>query len=166
MKKRLVLAVVLALGSGVPIARAAPGNTSGAEAFALAGVLAPHSPVLSSTDRRDMARLFAGLPVTSPADRKISIAASSIECRTSGTDITSRTCDITYEDRRHGTHKVSRTGRLANEVLATLAAAKVGSGGAAGATNLAVTNLVCTVDPNELRRRVGGGAECTFENAG
>src|SRR6267143_5915537 len=60
MKKRTVLAVLFVLGQGVSIASAASGNTSGAPALALAGVMASHSSVLASFDRRAMARLFGG----------------------------------------------------------------------------------------------------------
>lgn len=166
MKKRLVVAVVLAQALGIPMASAATGNASGAPALALAGVVAPHSPALSSGDRRAVARLFNGTQITFPADQNISVGAASVECRTSSANIALRTCDITFQDRRHATRKVALTGRAANEVLATLAAARVPSGGDAAAPMLRVTNLACTIDPAEMRRRAGGGATCAFETGG
>jgi hypothetical protein len=60
MKKRTILAVSFVLGQGVSTASAAPGNASGPAALALAGVVASHSSVLASFDRRAMARLFGG----------------------------------------------------------------------------------------------------------
>jgi hypothetical protein len=150
-------AVLVALGKGITIASAASGNISGPAAVALAGVVAPHSPVLSSTDRRAMARLFAGNPISFPAGRKISVTADSIDCRVSSTDIVSRTCDLTFEDRRRGDGKVSRSGRAANELFATLAAAGVASGGAIGSTVEKVTKLVWTIDPSEIQQKAGSG---------
>ena len=62
MKKRTILAVSFVLGQGVSTASAASGNASGPAALALAGVVASHSLVLASYDRRAMARLFGGNP--------------------------------------------------------------------------------------------------------
>jgi hypothetical protein len=166
MNKCTVLAVFLVLGKGITIASAASGNASGPAALALAGVVAPHSPVLSSADRRSLARLFAGNPISFPAGRKISVAVDSIDCRVSGADIASRTCELAFEDRRRGERKVSRSGRPANELFATLAVAGVTSGGAAGSTFEKVTKLVCTIDPNEMRQKAGSGADCVFEKGG
>lgn len=163
MNKRMVLAVFLMLGKAIPIASAASGNASGPAALALAGVVAPHSPVLSSADRRSMARLFAGNPISFPAGRKISVTADSVDCRISTVDIASRTCALAFEDRRRGERKVSLAGRAANELFATLAVAGVASGGAAGSTFEKVTKLVCRIDPNEVQQRAGGGADCAFE---
>jgi hypothetical protein len=160
MKKHTMMAVLLALGNGITIASAASGNISGPAAVAIAGVVAPHSPVLSSADRRAMARVFAGSPISFPAGRKISVTANSIDCRVSSADIGSRACDLTFEDPRRGDRKVSGSGRAANELFATLAAA---SGGATGSTVEKVTKLVCTIDPNEIRQKAGSGADCVFE---
>lgn len=164
MEKRTVLAGLFALGQAITAASpasAASANASGAAALALAGVVAGHSPVLSSTDRRVMARLFADRPVTFPADRKLTVAASSIECRISSTDIASRTCELRFDERRHGARTVGLSGRAASEVFAALTAAGAGSGEVAK-----VSALSCTIDPNEIRRRAGGGADCVFEKGG
>jgi hypothetical protein len=159
MKKRTVLAVLFALGQGVSTAPAASETASGPAALALAGVAAAHSSALASYDRRAMARLFGGnSAIGFPPNRKISVAADSIVCRASNVDITSRTCDLTF-----GAGKRHLKGREANELTATLAAAGVAPEGAAGSIVESVTKLACTVDPNEIRQKAGGGAQCAFE---
>ena len=159
MKKGTTLAVLLVLGQGVSAASAASGSASGPAALALAGVVAVHSSVLGSFDRRAMARLFAGnSAINYPPNRKISVTADSIVCRASDVDITSRTCELAF-----GYGKRSLKGREANEVFATLAAAGVASEGAAGHIIESVTKLTCTIDPNEIRQKAGGGAQCAFE---
>ncbi len=163
MKKGAVLAAFLAMGTGVSIASAASGKVSGPSALALAAVVASHSPLLSSTDRRAIARVFAGNPISFPAGRKISVTANSIGCRISSVDIASRKCDLAFEDRRRGDRMVSLGGRAANELFATLAAAGVAPDGAAGSTFEKLNKLVCTIDPNEVRQKAGGGADCVFE---
>jgi hypothetical protein len=79
----LALALTLAFGqAGAWPASAAPGNTGGPSALALAGVVASHSSVLGSYGRRAMARLFSGHSAISfPPNRKISVTADSVMCR-------------------------------------------------------------------------------------
>jgi len=119
----------------VSTASAASGNASGPAALALAGVVASHSLVLASYDRRAMARLFGGHSAISfPPNRKISVTADSIVCRASNVDITSRTCELAF-----GAGKRLLKGREANELAATLAAAGVAPEGAAGSIIESVT---------------------------
>src|SRR5260370_23569903 len=93
MKKRPILAVLFVLGQGVSTASARSGNASGPAALALAGVVASHSSVLGSFDRRAMARLFGGNSAISfPPNRKNSVTADSLVCQASNVDITLRTC--------------------------------------------------------------------------
>jgi hypothetical protein len=159
MKKQTILAVLFVLGQGVSTASAASGNASGSAALALAGVVASHSSVLASYDRRAMARLFGGNSgISFPPGRKISVAADSIVCRASNVDITSRTCELTF-----GAGKRHLKGREANELAATLAAAGVAPEGAAGSIVESVSKLACAIDPNEIRQKAGGGAQCAFE---
>ena len=159
MKKRMGLAALLILGQAVSTASAASGSTSGPAGLALASVVAAHSSVLASFDRRAMARLFAGnSAIRFPPNRKISVNADSIVCRASNVDITSRTCELAF-----GAGKRFLKAREANELFATLAAAGVASEGAAGSTIESVTKLICTIDPNEIRQKAGGGAQCAFE---
>ena len=55
------------------------------------------------------------------------------------------------------------SGREANEVSATGLTAGASSEGAAGSTVESISKLVCTIDPNEIMKKAGGSAECTFE---
>lgn len=159
MKQQMVLASLLLLGLGVSTASAASGSASGPAALALAGVVSAHSSVLGSFDRRAVARLFGGnSAINFPPNRKISVNADSIVCRASDIDITSHTCELAF-----GVGKRMLKGREANELFATLTAAGVASEGAAGSIIERVTKLACTIDPNEIRQKAGGGAQCTFE---
>jgi hypothetical protein len=158
MKKCMVPAVLFVLGIGMSMASAAQGVASGPAALALAGVVASHSPVLSSADRRTVARLFAGNTVSFPQRRQISVTAASIDCRISNVDIMSRACEIAFGDRKR-----SLKGREANELFAVITAAGIAPEGAAGSTLQKVAKLVCTIDPNEIQKKAGGGAECSFE---
>jgi len=159
MKKFSFLAVLLVLGQGASTASAASGNASGPAALALAAVVASHSSVLGSYDSRAMARLFSGNSrISFPPNRKISVTTDSVVCRASNVDITSRTCELAF-----GAAKRVLKGREANELFATLAAAGVASEGGAGSLIEGVTKLTCTVDPNQIRQKEGGGAQCAFE---
>ena len=159
MNRLTVLAVLFVLGQGVSTAAAAPGSASGPAALALAGVVAAHSSVLGSFDRRAMARLFGGHSgISFPPNRKISVTADSIICRASNVVITARTCELAF---RAGKRLLE--GREANELAATLVAAGVTPEGAAGSIVESVTKLACTIDPTEIRQKAGGGAQCAFE---
>ena len=89
---------------------------------------------------------------------KISVDAESVICRVSNVDITSRSCELNF-----GARKRTLTGREANEVGATMAAAGIPSEGAAGSSIESVSKLRCTIDPNEIMQKAGGGAQCNFE---
>ena len=69
-----------------------------------------------------------------------------------------RAAELTF-----GSRKRTLTGREANEVGATAAAAGVPSEGAAGSSIESISKLRCTIDPNEIMQKAGGGANCTFE---
>jgi hypothetical protein len=43
-----------------------------------------------------------------------------------------------------------------------LTTAGIASEGAAGSVVESVSKLVCTVDPNEIKQKAGGGADCSF----
>jgi hypothetical protein len=159
MKQHAALAVLIVLGQGASAASAASGSASGPAALALAGVVSAHSSVLGSFDRRAMARLFGGnSAINFPPNRKISVNADSIVCRASDVEITSHICELAF-----GAGKRMLKGREANELFATLAAAGVASEGAAGSIIEGVTKLTCTIDPNEIQQKTGGGAQCSFE---
>ena len=137
----------------------APSKISGSTALALAGVIAPHSPLLGFHDRHVVARLFGGdANVPYPANKKITVKADAVMCRTSNVDITARSCVLTF-----GSHTRTPKGRQANEIYATEAVAGVPSDGAAGSIFESLSNLVCTLDPAEIRQKAGGGANCSFD---
>ena len=156
--KTLIIAV-LALTVVQTAASAAPGTASGPTALALAAVIAQYSPAVRALDRRVIARLFrnnTGFGFT--PNTKISVDADSVVCRVSNVDITARSCDLQF-----GSRKRKVTGRYANELGATAAAAGIPSQGAAGSSIESVSKLRCTVDPNEIMQKAGGGAQCSFE---
>jgi hypothetical protein len=106
-----------------------------------------------------LARLFRGRPeVGFPAGRTISVKAEFIVCRASNVDITSRSCKLTF-----GARSVDLAGRKAHELAATLTEAGVPPDGAAGSTFARLSHLVCTIDPNVIGQKAGGGADCTFD---
>ena len=55
------------------------------------------------------------------------------------------------------------TGREANEFSATAISARASSEGAAGSIVENISRLECMIDPNEIKKKDGVGAECTFE---
>jgi hypothetical protein len=153
-------AFCLALGHAAAVvpASAAPGTTTGPAALALAALVSSTSSVHSSFDKRALARLFAGNSnVNFPPNRKISVNVDSIICRVSNVDITERSCELTFK-----TGKRMLRSREANELYGTLAVAGVTAEGAAGSMIESVMNLDCTVDPNVIKMKAGGGADCTF----
>jgi hypothetical protein len=159
MKKVVVLAPLLAMAQA-PAVLAAPVTATGPAAFALACVVAQHSPLLSAADKQVIAHLFSGASnFEAPANRTFSVTADSIVCRVSGVDITARVCELAFKS-----GKRTLRGRDANEIDATLAAAGVAPEGAAGSTIESVSKLVCTLDSNEIGQKAGGGAKCSFQS--
>ncbi len=147
----ITLSLLLAGGSA-----AWAGSASGSPALALAGVVAAHSPSLSSADKRIVARFFDG-NTNVHARKKITVAADKIACRYSNVDITSRSCELTF-----GKKLRKLDGREANELFATAAQAGVQTEGSAGHINEVLTKLSCTLDPAAIKDKGGGGAECSF----
>ena len=150
---------VAALTLGQELAVAKSVTTDGPDALALAAVVADHSPLVRGFDERVLRRLFAGnTNFGFTPGRKISVTADSIECRTGHIDITMRTCDVTFS-----VGKRSLRGRQANELSATAKLAGAASEGTAGSSIESFSRLKCTIDPNEIMQRAGGGAQCSFE---
>jgi hypothetical protein len=140
-------------------ASAAPGSAGGPSALALAAVIAQHSPAVRAFDKRVIARLFRGnTRFGFTPNTKISVDAEAVVCRVSNVDITSRSCELNF-----GARKRTLTGREANEVGATAAAAGIPSEGAAGSSIESISKLRCTIDPNEIMQKAAGGAQCSFE---
>jgi hypothetical protein len=154
-----ISAVLLFAALGPSAASAAAGNTSGSSALALAGVVAPYSTVLSAPEKKTVAALFDGKPAMAITTKKqLLVTADSVVCRISNVDITSRSCELTFNN--GGKRNVK--GRAANEIYATLAVAGVDGDGAAGSIFRSVTKLSCALDPAEIKENTGGGAECSF----
>jgi hypothetical protein len=157
MKKLVVAAFAVVVMQ--QSAFAASGTAGGPAALALAAVLAPHSPTVRPFDKRVVARLFrGGSGFGFTPNTKISVDVDSIVCRVSNVDITSRNCELTF-----GSRKRTLTGREANEIAATMAVAGISAEGAAGSSIESVSKLRCTLDPNEIMQKTGGGAQCSFE---
>jgi hypothetical protein len=149
------ISLLLATGS------ASAATVTGSSALALASLVAEHSPTLIQQERGVMARMFAGnLDFSFPADQRISVRADAVSCRSSNVDITSRSCELTF-----GSKRVSLEGREAHELFATIAEVGVPPDGKAGSIYESISHLICTIDPNEVKQRAGGGAACSFEGA-
>jgi hypothetical protein len=141
MKKLIIPALALTILQNT--ASAAPGTATGPTA------IAQHSRTVRAFDKRVIARLFNG---NTSHNTKISVDADSVVCRVTDVDITSRSCDLSF-----GSRKRTLTGREANELPGAP------SQGAAGSSTESVSKLRCTIDPNEIMRKTGGGATCTFD---
>jgi len=150
--------IVVGYTAGPPPALAASGNATGPAALALAASLSSTSSLHSSFDKRALARLFAGNSnIGFPPNKKISLSVDSIVCRVSNVDITQRSCELAFQ-----TGKRNLKAREAAELYGTLAVAGVAAEGAAGSMIESVMKLECTIDPNVIKEKAGGGADCTF----
>jgi hypothetical protein len=140
-------------------ASASAGTASGSGGLALSALVAINSPALSATDKKVMAALFSGkLTVPFPAGKKISIAADSVTCLAGDVDITRHSCNLVF-----GKKKITLGGSKAHQLYATLVEVGVPSDGAAGTIYESLEHLNCTVDPNEVKQRDGGGVACHFD---
>jgi len=147
------ISLLLATGS------ASAATVTGSSALVLASLVAEHSPQPIQQERGVMARMLAGnLDFSFPADQKITVRADAVTCRSSNVDITSRSCELTF-----GQKRVSLNGRQAHELFAAIAGAGVPPDGAAGSIYESISHLICTIDPNEVKERAGGGAVCNFD---
>jgi hypothetical protein len=113
-------------------------NAQGSSALALATLTAEHDAALGASQRIVIAKPFAGqVNFAYPAGR-------------SGPPLT------------FGIHRVNLTGRLANELYATIAAAGVSADSAAGSIYEALHRLACTLEPSVTEQNGGGGATRAF----
>ena len=154
------LCVTAALCSLALPAWAANGS-SGPGALALATLVSQHSPTLAGFKKHALQQLFGGnTNVHYPAGKTIVVDADKISCKTSDVDITLHSCDLTFGSQTH-----TITGRVAHEMYATLMENGVPGGAAAGTEYENLTQLSCTIDPNVVDQRGGGGATCAFTPA-
>lgn len=154
---RLAVLAASLLACGTSAASAASATAGGQAALALAGVVALYSPLLTSDEREAVSALFVG-QTGGRYVKKISVTADRIVCRISNVDITARSCELTFKGA-----KQTITGRRANEIFATEAMAGIAPDGAAGSVSESLSKLTCTLDPAEIRKKAGGGADCSFE---
>lgn len=159
---RFIMIALFAI-AGQRAAHAGSVTASGPTALALAAVVAQHSPLIRAFDKRVIARLFRGnTNFGFTPNTKISVVVDSIVCTTSNVDITMRSCELTFSARNRS-WKQPLTGFRANEISSTALAAGATSKGAAGSINENLSKIECAIDPNEIMKKAGGGAECTFE---
>ena len=154
MRKTALVAVPLLLAAQSAFADQVGGNG----ALALAALVAENSPAVNAFNKLVMARMLNGnLAFSYPAGQTIVVNADSVVCRASNVDISAHSCQLKFGGVTH-----SRVGRRAHEIYATIAEIGVFPDGAAGSVFEAVSHLACTIDPNVVKQRAGGGASCTF----
>ena len=125
----------------------------------LASLVAVHSPVSNTSDTLLTRRLFNGHFHQLRGDTKmISVMADAIVCSVGIVDITAYSCKLTF-----GAKTVNLTGRAAHELYATMAEAGVQSQNTANALSEGLSHLMCTINPLEIAKRSGGGADCKFD---
>jgi hypothetical protein len=154
---RLAILVVPLLTAGASTVSAAPATASGPTALALAGVVALYSPLLTADEREAVSAFFVGQTGVRYT-KKILVTADKIVCRVSNVDITARSCELTFKGA-----KQTISGRRASEIFATEAMAGIPADGAAGSVSESLSKLTCTLDPTEIRKKAGGGVDCSFE---
>jgi hypothetical protein len=140
-------------------AAAAATTVSGSPALALATLVGLQSSALPRFDKAVLVKLFDDQFVFAfPAGKTIPVAADAVSCRASDVDIALHACNLGF-----GASRVAVDGRRAHELMATLLEAGVKSESAAGSVTVGVKNLACTIDPNAVKERAGGGAQCRFD---
>ena len=154
---RLARLTMLACALPLSVSAAEAASLSGSPAFALAAVVAAHSPLLSAEEKKAIAAFFEGKGGGAYTG-KINLSADKIVCRASNVDIAARSCEVSFSKKT-----ASFTGREANELYSTEAMAGVASDGAAGSSFESLSKLKCTLDPEAIKQKDGSGADCSFE---
>ena len=158
--KTICLIAIALLASPMAFAAGAskPQTNSGASALALAALVAEQSPLLSAKDKRILMDFLAGKSkATLPNGKKINVTADKLICRAGNVDLTAHACDLTFGKKTARLH-----GRKAHELYATLVEIGVPPDGAAGTIFESLSMLSCTIDPEEIESKDGGGASCRF----
>ena len=153
MRNMALAALLLAAPHGASAA-----NVNGSGALALAALIAEYSPVLRAKQKDTMHHLLYGVLTPPPPPEKIVVKADKIVCRANNVDITEHSCALTL-----GHRTVDLKGRRAHELYATIDEVGVPPDGAAGSVFKSLSKLDCTIDPNEIAQKTGGGASCTFD---
>jgi hypothetical protein len=158
MKIIAFLTISLLLANPAAIA----GTVNGNGALALAALVIQLESHAGASEKKVLEKYLNGknnAPYRSK--KKITVKADAITCKASNVDITQHTCNLTF-----GAKKVKTThGRKAHELYATLAEVGVPAEGAAGSIIAAISNLDCTVDPVEVKKKAGNGAQCKYDPA-
>jgi hypothetical protein len=137
---------------------AARADSTGGSALALAALVTPYSPAITTGDKRVIEALFDGDPNAAyPAGKKITVTADKIVCRMGNVDITFHSCELTF-----GAKAVTVTGWRAHELFATIGEVGVPVDGAMGTLYESLSQLSCTIDPGVIKQKAGGGASCAF----
>ena len=135
-------------------------TATGSSALALASVVVVQSPVLGTGDILLIRRLFNGHFHRLRGDTNvISVEANAIVCSIGNVDLTLHSCKLTF-----GGKTINLTGDAAYQLYA-MSQAGVPSEGSAGEVHESLSHLVCTINPLEIAKRNGGGADCTFDAA-
>ena len=87
-----------------------------------------------------------------------SVKADKIVCRASNVDISFHSCALTFRSKT-----INLKGRRAHELFATVGEVGVPPDGAAGTMFEALSHLDCTINPQEIQQKAGGGASCSFD---
>ena len=153
MRNMVLAALLLA-----PPQSAFAANVNGNGALALAALTAEYSPLLRGKQRDTMHHLLYGVLTPPPPAETIVVKADNVVCRASNVDITEHSCALTF-----GHRTVNLKGRRAHELYATIDEVGVPPDGAAGSVFESLSNLNCTIDPNEIAQKAGGGASCMFD---
>jgi hypothetical protein len=154
--KILARLATLVLAFAITLGRAEAASSDGWDALALAGVIAPHAPALAPFQKQRIAHIFDG-NLTGAGVGPLTVTATKVLCRTSNVAIDVRSCTLTF-----GAKTATLTGRLANELFATLVENGITPDGAAGSIYAGLSGLTCTLRPSVIRQASGGGARCTF----
>jgi hypothetical protein len=165
MKTISILALPLALASQSALAEY---KTHGG-ALVTAALVGGYAPSLNDMEKSVLQKLLDGqIDTLYPANKKISVKADAVSRKANNIDITGYMCELTFE-----TNKVTISGRKAHELYATFAEIGIFRHGRPKMVDQvehpadiifeALSNLNCTIDPAELRRKAGGGAECRWE---
>jgi hypothetical protein len=130
----------------------------GSGALALAALVGGVSPLLGEPEKAALTKLLNGQAnFQFPPGKKIVVQAEKVACKSSNVDIKAHSCDLTF-----GKQNVAMAGRAAHELYATLIEIGVQPDAGAGSVFEALSNLKCTIDPNEVIQNAGGGAHCQY----
>jgi hypothetical protein len=133
-------------------------TVDGGGALALAALVGQNSPLVAPAAKELLVKFLDGeTKVSSPAGQTIAVKVDKLTCKASNVDITLHSCQLVF-----GSRMATLIGRRAHALFATLAEIGVPSDGAAGSSFEAVSNLACTIDPNEVKQMSGGGAHCDY----